>query len=342
MFGVTSKSRFLCIDIQFDEVYFVVVRKVGVFFEIDFIEQVRIEGGVFEESHLRTPGKIRDVLQKIQKKFGILQVLASVPEHFCYATFLPSEKYSSSLLIQEAVDARVTAPSYVWTNTFHKNTSSYIAIHVAEKRACNSLYTLIKTTGFSKIFIYPRALVLSQHKLFQNIILCDFGKKQIGVFSICDSRTVGFSLVPYGSSKLGEKVQNRFSLNFEEIEEVLLAYGTDALPRKEGHVVSGIIYNFLAPVIDEIRSLELRQSEHGLPVMKKIFVTGNVAQYDGVVEDISRMTFLDTQSADIWDGVVDLKAYIPQIHKKDSYEYVGIAGLMNIIKNGTLYKPFDL
>lgn len=341
-FGLSPKSRFLCIDIQFDEVYFAVVRKVGVFFEIDFTDHVQIEGGVFEESRLRAPGKLRDVLQKIHKKFGTLSVVASVPEHFCYATLLPSETYASSRQIQNEVQARTTTSSYMWMSTFQKNTSSYIALHVAEKEVCDTLYTLMKTGGFNAIVMYPRALVLSELHATPDALVCDFGRRQTTLLSVSHAHTVGFSLVPYGVDWLGEKVKNKFSLLDEEVQEVLNAYGTDVLPRKEGHLVHGIVHTFLSPIIDEARSLTLRQAEYNLVPAKKLFITGVGARYEGVVEDFSRVTGMVTEVVPVWDGVIDLNSYIPSIHKNDSHEYAGIAGLMNILKKGTRYQPFDL
>jgi Tfp pilus assembly PilM family ATPase len=342
VFGLSPKSRFVCIDIQFDEVYFAVVRKVGDFFEIDFTERVQIEGGTFEESRLRTPGKVRDVLQMIHKKFGTLSVLASVPEHFCYATLLPSETYTSARQIQNEVSARVTTSSYVWMSTFQKNTSSYMALHVAEKEVCNTLYTLIKTVGFNTVVIYPRALVLSELNVVAEGLVCDFGRKQTTLLSSQHMHTIGFSLVPYGVDWLHEKVKNKFLLDANEVQEVLTAYGTDVLPRKEGHLVHGIVHTFLSPIIDEARSLALRQAEYNLPATKKFFITGAGAQYEGVAEDFSRATGMVVQVVSVWDGVIDFNSYIPSIHKNESHEYAGIAGLMNILKKGTQYQPFDL
>ncbi len=342
VFGLSPKSRFLCIDIQFDEVYFAVVRKTGDFFEIDFAEQIQMEGGVFEESHLRTPGKIRDVLQGIHKKFGTLSVLASVPEHFCYASLLPSETYASTQQMQSEVRARTTVPSYMWMSAFQRTTSSYIALHVAEKKVCDAIYTLIKTAGFNTVVIYPRALVLSELGTTADTLVCDFGRKQVALISRGHAHTVGFSLVPYGVDWLGEKVKNKFSLDAREVQEVLVAYGTDVLPRKEGHLVHGIVHTFLSPIIDETRSLALRQAEYNLPTIKKLFITGVGARYEGVVEDFSRMTGMIAEVIPAWDGVIDLNADIPSIHKDDSHAYTGIAGLMNILKKGTHYQPFDL
>ena len=342
VFGLSPKSRFLCIDIQFDEMYFAVVRKTGDFFEIDFSEKLQMEKGIFEGSRMRTPGKIADVLQQIKKKFGTLPVLASVPEHFSYATLLPSETYSSSSDIRKALHTLVSTPSYVWTSTFQKNKSSYTALQSAEKEVCNTLYILVKSIGFTSIVIYPRALALSELNGIQDAVVCDFSKKQTAVFSVYNSHTIGFSLIPYGSDQLTEKMQSRFSLKADEVSEVLSAYGTDVLPRKEGHLVHGIIHTFLSPIVDEIQSLELRQSEYGLQVSKEFFVTGSPAQYNGVVEDISRMTRTQIQPLDVWEGVIDLNVYIPHIHKNESHEYAGIAGLMNILKKGTRYQPFDL
>jgi Tfp pilus assembly PilM family ATPase len=342
VFGLSPKARFLCIDIQFDEVYFAVVRKVGDFFEIDFTDRVQIEGGIFEESRLRTPGKIRDVLEGIRKKFGTLSVLTSVPEHFCYATLLPSETYTSPRQMQHEISARVTSSSYMWMSTFQQNTSSYMALHVAEKEACNTLYTLLKTAGFNTVVMYPRVLVLSELSVAPDALVCDFGKKQTTLFSVHRGHTVGFSTVPYGVDWLGDKVKNKFSLLDGEVQEVLNAYGTDVLPRKEGHLVHGIVHTFLSPIVDEARSLALRQADYGLPATKKLFVTGAGARHEGTVEDFSRVTGMVAEVIPVWDGVIDLNSYIPQIHKNDSHEYVGIAGLMNILKKGTRYQPFDL
>lgn len=342
VFGLTSKSRYLCIDIQFDELFFVVVRKEGNFFEIDFTQKMTFNGGVFEGGYIRTPGKIVDVLYEIKKKFGIIPVLVNIPELLSYATLLPGEMYSSAADIRRAVEAFIVTPVYVWTNTFKKERRSYTALHATDKKVCDAVYSLIKNTGFGIITMYPRALVLAEIERAEDGIVCDIQMNRVALLSVYNSRTIHFSLVPYGSTMLVKKIKDKFSLTDDEVNEVCVAYGTDILPRKEGYVVHGMMHAFLAPVIDEIRSLTVRRSEHGLPAATNLFVSGVLAQYSGVIDDLARMTHLQAKATDIWQGLINFDRHIPSIHKNDSYQYVGIAGLMNVLKKGTRYEPFDL
>lgn len=342
VFGLTPKSRYLCIDIQFDELYFVVVRKESAFFEIDFTQKVVLDGGVFEDGRVRTPGRVADVLYEIKKKFGTIPVLASIPEYFSYATLLPGETYSSSADIQKTIKALVLTPAYIWTDTFKKERNIYISAHAADKKVCDAVYSLIKNTGFGTITMYPRALIMAEIEKAEDSIICDIQRNQTILLDVYNSRATHFSLVPYGSGMLTKKIQGKFSLNEEEVVEVCTAYGTDILLRKEGHVVSGIMHTFLAPVLDEIQSLVVRRAQHGLPPNKRLLVSGSFAQYSGIQDDLARMTQLEAQAMNVWEGVIDFETYIPSIHKSDSYQYVGIAGLMNILKKGTRYEPFDL
>ncbi len=340
MFGLSSKSRFLCIDIQFDEVYFVVVCKEGASFQIDFSQVLVVDKGVFDGMRVRAPGKIADVLHDVKKKFGPIPTLITVPETFSYTTLLPGETYSSGEDVRKVIDACTTVSSYAWTHTFQKNSSPCTVLHVTHKQICDALYSLLKNSGFTTVTLYPRALALGELHGLQNEVVCDLGRSQTTLLSIYNGYTIGFSTITYGKDYLSEKIKKRFALQEKEAEEVLIAYGTEVLPRKEGHVVQGIVHTFLAPLIDEIRSLEMRRLEYGVSPSRNIFVGGIVAQYEGIVDDIARMGRANTHPLNIWEGVIDFNKYIPPIQKKDSYMYIGIAGLMNILKKGTQYKPF--
>lgn len=340
MFGLSSKSRFLCIDIQFDEVYFVVVHKVGAFFEIDLNEKAFIEGGVFDGLRVRMPGKIADVLEGIKKKFGVLSVYMSVPENFCYSALLPSEAHLTSSDIRRTICSHGQTSSYIWTHSFQREHSVHTVLHTAQKQVCDTLYSLMKTLGFTAVNMYPRALVFGELQGLKGGVACDFGKNQTTLFSGYEGHIMGFSVVPYGIEYILEKVQTRFSLGQKEAKEVLDAYGTEVLPRKEGHMVEGIMHTFLAPIVDEINSLELRRQEYKLRPSVGVLVCGFGAQYEGVVEDVARVMRMKVTTLEVWEGVIDLSAYIPGIHKNESFTYAGVAGLMNIIKRGTQYEPF--
>jgi|GEM_PF-6546330 len=342
VFGLTSKSRYLCIDIQFDELYFVVVRKEGAYFEIDFTQKITLGGGVFEDGHVRTPGKVADILYEIKKKFGIISVLVSIPEHSSYATLLPGEIYSSAADIRKVAKTLIVAPAYIWTNTFKKERFPYTVLHASDKKICDAVYSLIKNIGLRSITMYPRALVLAEVEKLEDGLLCDIQINQIVLLSVYNSRAIHFSIVPYGSSMLTKKIQEKFSLSDEEVIEVCSAYGTDVLPRKEGHVVHGMVHTFLAPIIDEMQSLTLRRTEHSLQPSGQLFVSGSFAKYSGIGEDLARVARFETRLINVWEGLIDFERYIPGIHKNDSYQYVGITGLMNILKKGTQYEPFDL
>lgn len=342
VFGLFSQSRYLCIDIQSDHVYFAVVRKKDDFFEIDFTQKVFIEGGVFEGNQIKAPGRVADALHEVKKKFGSISVLVSIPEIFSYTGLLPGEIYASHKDVQKAIEERISGPVYAWRYTFKKNILPRTVIHTANKEVCDALYSLVKNSGFMNVVMHPRALVVAEINRAEDGILIDVGTNQISLFSLDGAHTLSFSTIPYGSDTLGKKIQNRFSLTPNEVVEVLDAYGTDVLPRKEGHVVHGIVHTFIVPLADEIRSLVARRAEYGLESVKQLFVSGTIAQYSGLTEDLANITRMEADSLHVWEGVINFENYIPPIHKDESYEYVGIAGLMNVLKKGTQYEPFDL
>lgn len=342
VFGFASAERYMCIDVQFDEVYFAVVKKADAFFEIDFIEKLILKGGVFENDQIRTPGKIADILLLIKQKFGNIPVAVNVPEQFSYTVLLPDNTYSSVLDIKNLAKTLLPTPAYFWSDVFRENNKKYISLHAAEKKVCDILYSLVKGAGLQQVVMYPRILTFPEIVKDKESIVCDFGTNQINIFSLSDTHTTAFSTVPYGKEELVKKIQKKFSLSYEETEEVLSAYGTEVFPRKEGHVMHSLLHTFLIPVIDEIRSLQIRRSEHRLSPVTQILTTGDLAQYSGVIEDVERMTNTHSQSVNVWEGLINFESYIPYIHKKDSYCFAGIASLMHIIKKGTQYEPFDL
>ena len=342
VFGFASTERYICIDVQFDEVYFTVVKKVDAFFEIDFTEKLILKGGVFENNQIRTPGKIADILLLIKQKFGNIPVVVTVPEQFSYTVLLPDNTYSSVSDIKDFVKTLLPTPSFFWSDVFRENKKKYTSLHAAEKRVCDALYVLVKNAGLQSIVMYPRTATFPEVAQIKESLVCDFGNNQINIFSVSQTHTVAFSVIPYGKEELVKKIEKKFSLSHEETEEVLNAYGTEAFPRKEGHVIHGLVHTFLVPVIDEIQSLQIRRSEQGFDSTRQILVTGDMAQYSGLIEDIERMTNIKSQAIDIWDGLVNFESHIPHIHKKDSYGFAGIASLMHVIKTGTSYEPFDL
>lgn len=342
VFGLTPKARYVCIDVQFNEVYFTVIRKVGAFFEIDFTEKLILPEGVFENLQIRTPGKIVDVLHIIKDRFGNIPVIITVPEKFSYTVLLPDSAYSSVGEVKKFIKTLPLTPAYFWSDLFRKNKKSYTSLHAADKKVCDTLYSLVKNAGLQQVALYPRILVFPEIVKTQESIVCDFTNDQISIFSISQGHTTAFSIVSYGKNELIKKIEKKFKLSYQEIEEVLGAYGTDIFPRKEGHVVHGLIHTFLVPIIDEIQSLQLRRVEQGFEPVKQIIITGNLAQYSGVVEDVTRMTKNESRTINVWEGLVNFENYIPHIHKKDSYGFAGVASLMHILKTGTVYEPFDL
>ena len=342
VFGFASTVRYICIDIRSDEVYFAVVKKVDAFFEIDFTEKLLLKGGVFENNQIRTPGKIADVLVLIKQRFGNIPVVVNIPEQFSCTILLPGNTYSSESDVKSFAKTLLPTAAYFWSDLFRKNKKKYTSLHAAEKKICDALYALVRNTGLQNIVIYPRVVTFPEVAQVKDSLVCDFGNNQINIFSVSHTHTTAFSVVSYGKEELLKKIEKRFSLSYEEIEEVLNAYGTEAFPRKEGHVIHGLIHTFLVPVIDEIQSLQIRRSEQGFDPVRHIIVTGNLAQYPGVIDDIERMTNIKSQTIDIWEGLVNFESHIPHIHKKDSYGFAGIASLMHVIKTGTQYEPFDL
>lgn len=342
LFGRSSRLRFLCIDIQVDQVYFVVVARVGDFFEIDYSDRVVFEDGVFESSKVRTPAKFADTLAAIKKKFGAMQVITSIPEEFCYATLLAGHDYTLSDDVKKAAKSFTPKPAYVWKHTFHKNQRRYTALHVAQKEVCDFVFSLIKNTGYTSITMYPRALALTELDLPTDTLLCDFGPNQITLLTTHNAHAIGFSTLSYGNQDLIKKIKARFSFDEAEAQETLQVYGTDALLRKEAHVLNGIIYSFFVPVLDEIHSLELRRGEYGFVSDTSLVLVGDIARYEGLVADLAHTAHFDTEAISVWANVINFETHIPSIHKQDSYQYAGIAGLMNVLKNGTSYEPFDL
>lgn len=340
MFGLQSKSRFICVDIQHSEVFFVVVQKKGDFFEIDFSHKISADEGLFDSFSIKNPGKIADVLRDIQQKFGVLPIITTIPELFCYTSFLVGEDavFDAKKIIQSLIPKL----SYIWKDSFNKKHIPHISFYSAEKKVCDEVYGLIKSLGFSDVTMFPRALALAHVPSLENSIVCDIGKNQITISSIYNSRNLGFSIVPYGVTHVFEKMKKKFSLTDEETKEVFSVYGTDALSRKNAHTLHALLHTFLVPMIDEINSLEVRRNEYGFESAKKLCVIGTLGQYKGVIEDVCRMSRLEEGVVSAWEDVIDFESHIPHIHKNNSYEYVGIAGLMNILKKGTRYEPFDL
>ncbi len=342
VFGLSSPLRFLCIDVQVDQVYFVVVRRAGDFFQIDFTKKVIFEDGVFELGKMRAPGRFGDVLLEIKKKFGPLQTIATIPENFCYATLLTGEDYLLSLDVKNAAKAFSASPTYVWKHSFTKNKHYYTALHVAEKQICDFVFSLVKNSGFKSVVVYPRILALTELNLPLDTMLCDFGPNQTTMLTSHNSHTIGFSTVSYGSQDLAQRIQKRFSANEKEITEIFESYGTDVLLRKDAHILNGLVYAFFVPIVDEMHSLELRRSEYGFVAESRLVAVGDIAKHNGLIEDLSNVTRTDSSVLNVWENVIDFDSYIPEIHKKDSYQYAGIAGLMNVLKKGTRYEPFDV
>ncbi len=340
VFGTASSKRFLCIDIQVNKILFVVVRDVGGGFAIDYHYTLVLENEVSSEGG-KDIARYVDTLSEIKKTWKDMPVLVSLADTFCQSELLVGAAFASLAKVEKKARENMERQAYVWADVYKKKNIEYASVCAVEKSICDLVYGVTQKM-YTEVYMYPRNLVLAHLPPLQSSFVCDIAETKTIVSCIQSSHTLLFSVLPYGMKSLRVQLQNKFQVTDGEVEEILSAYGTSLLPRKDGHMVHKMVHAYIMPIVEEIQSLKIRMREVQLEVPTRLSMTGAGALYVGIAEDLERLTQLTVREINVWEGCIDLDTYLPSIHKNESSAYMAIAGLMHILRHGLRYTPIDL
>ncbi len=308
-------------------------------------EERKIKEGIIKEGDIQDLDALVEELRRFRKKYKSFSfVNIALPEELAFVFDIRLKKSDlEEGNIRQYIEFKL--PEFIPFNPQNaifdydilsdSPTVLHIAVTVYTREIVEEYASAFEEVGYTvksaelETVSIARAIVpnnLSSNN--QTVMVLDIGTNKVGVSILRGLAPVFSTTITHPILKEFEdmfrKVHNRKPKDMQELYDWKF---------KNGVLLADVSnsQSFKTAIIDEIRKIKDYYTNHknsGLDAIQEIYIAGGNAATKGIDAIFSRELELPARLGNVWQNLLDLEKYIPEIDRQRSYKLATLTGLV--------------
>ncbi|PIR45156.1 MAG: hypothetical protein COV10_00885 [Candidatus Vogelbacteria bacterium CG10_big_fil_rev_8_21_14_0_10_51_16] len=306
----------------------------------------RIPAGVIVGGQIQRPRELTQSLARMQKKYELTHVVASLPEEQAYVVKvrLPPLRRRElrggiELQLEELVPLKIGEVDFAYEVVREPSVREAhfdVSVSVLPKKSVASYLEVFAEAGLTPLAfeIEGQALARALVPLGltpQSTLLVDFGKARTGIALVEQGIMQFGATVDYGGSSLNKEIMQ--DLEVGEVEAESMKRDFSLVPAEKEKEFSSLVNSSLAILSDEINKYKIFWSDHRdesgevrAPI-DQVILCGGSSNIANIVSVLERAVGVPVRHGDPWVRVAGTKETVPSLPAHESLRYATAIGL---------------
>ncbi|HET8575365.1 MAG TPA: pilus assembly protein PilM, partial [Candidatus Paceibacterota bacterium] len=211
-----------------------------------------------------------------------------------------------------------------------------LEVSVVHERTIQGYLEIFGGTGLTVASFENEAQAVARAVVSKNdpstCMIVDFGAFRTGIYIVANGSIDFTTSIEMSGNMLSNMLRGKFLLSPEEIEEMKRTFDCNVFLLNEEQEAAGALMSFVSAFRDEISKHFVfwqthRDEKNDVDKIQKIILTGSESILTGLAQYLSGSLDISVELANVWQNVFDFNEYIPEIGKRDSFQYSAAIGL---------------
>ncbi len=328
------------LDISDQVIRFVELKRVGAQFQLGRYGKEPLPKDVIEEGYVKDKVQFAEILTRIQQKYNLDFIKASLPEEKSYLfkidlPMMPEADIRGALQFKIEENVPISLADAIYDYRILKNPEPgdktlKVSVTVVHTKMVQSYLDAFKTAGLTAIELQVESQAFSHaaipHDADETYILISMRENRT-VLAIVSQQEVQFtSTLAIGGDTIASSIGKNLNVDAAEVEKI-----REGKEVRQSNEMFLSLVNAASALRDEVQKLlaywDNHSQEHGLNrTIEKIIISGSDAML-GLDDYLSRSLDMKAALADPWVNVLSIKNYIPPLTLREALDYLPALGL---------------